>query len=59
MTGRTTAHGVFGFGGGADVRLTRWFSLRMEVRDFVTGKGLGGAGGRHHVLPAIGVAFHH
>jgi hypothetical protein len=30
----------------------------MEVRDSVTGKGLGGAAGRHHVLPFFGVALH-
>ena len=54
----STTHGVFVFGGGADVRLLRWFSLRMEVRDLVTGKELSGAAGRHHVLPLFGVAFH-
>ena len=53
-----TAHGVFAFGGGADVRLSPHFSLRVEVRDLVTGKDLSGAAGRHHVLPLFGVAFH-
>jgi hypothetical protein len=53
-----TAHGVFAFGGGADFRLLRWFSLRVEVRDLVTGDQLSGAAGRQHVLPTFGVAFH-
>jgi hypothetical protein len=39
----TNFHGVFDFGGGIDFRLTRPFSVRGEVRDFVTGSGLGGA----------------
>lgn len=59
VTTRFTTHGVFAFGGGADVRLSTRFSLRAEVRDFVSGKELAGAAGRHHLLPVIGVAFHH
>jgi len=55
----TTHHGVFVFGGGADVRLTRWFSIRGDLRDVVTGRELGGVPGRHHLLPSCGVAFHH
>jgi hypothetical protein len=54
-----TVHGVFAFGGGADVRLSQWFSLRAEVKDFVTGNELSGAAGRQHVLAFFGVAFHH
>jgi hypothetical protein len=53
-----TVHGVFAVGGGADLRLLRWFSLRAEVRDLVTGDQLGGAAGRQHVLPTFGMAFH-
>ncbi len=53
-----TWHGVFDFGGGIDIRLTRTFSVRAECRDFVTGKGLDGAPGRHHLAPAIGFAGH-
>jgi len=53
-----TRHGVFEFGGGADVRLSRFFSLRAEVRDFVTGRDLAGVTGRHHVSPLFGVALH-
>jgi hypothetical protein len=55
----STIHGVFAFGGGADVRLSRRLSLRTEVRDFVTGRELSGATGRHHVLPMFGVALHY
>jgi hypothetical protein len=54
----TNYHGVVDFGGGADFRLTRLLSLRGEVRDFVTGKGLGGAPGRNQVLADFGVVFH-
>jgi hypothetical protein len=53
-----TGHGVFAFGGGADVRLSKWWSVRAEVRDFVTGKDLAGVTGRHHVAPLFGVALH-
>jgi hypothetical protein len=52
-----TGHGAFVFGGGADLRLSRWFSLRAEVRDLVTGRELSGAG-QNHLLPAFGVAVH-
>ncbi|MCX6630275.1 MAG: hypothetical protein NTW28_21870 [Candidatus Solibacter sp.] len=46
------------FGGGLDFRLTRLMSLRMEARDFVTRKGLGGAQGHHHPIYGFGVGFH-
>jgi hypothetical protein len=52
-----TAHGVFVFGGGMDVRLSKRWSIRMDVRDLVTGKDLSGPG-RNHVLPSIGVGLH-
>jgi opacity protein-like surface antigen len=55
---RTNYHGVFDFGGGMDFRLTRRLSLRGEVRDFVTGQGLGGVSGRNHVVAGFGVALH-
>jgi opacity protein-like surface antigen len=55
----STTHGVFAWGGGADLRLSRWWSLRAEVRDFVTGRDLSGAAGRHHALPLFGVALHY
>ncbi|MDR3702720.1 MAG: hypothetical protein P4L56_23950 [Candidatus Sulfopaludibacter sp.] len=53
-----TWHGVFEFGGGIDIRLIRFLSVRAECRDFVTGKGLDGVPGRHHLAPAIGIATH-
>jgi hypothetical protein len=59
VSAHSTAHGVFAFGGGADLRLSRGFSLRAEVRDLVTGRELSGATGRHHVLPLFGLALHH
>lgn len=53
-----TFHGVFETGGGIDVRLREHISLRGEVRDFITGAGLSGVAGHHHVLPLFGLAFH-
>jgi hypothetical protein len=53
-----TYHGVFDFGGGVDVRLNRLLSIRGEVRDFVTGTGLGGVTGRNHRLVSGGMALH-
>ena len=53
-----TYHGVFDFGGGLNFRLLRWFSLRAEIRDLVTGNQLGSAAGRQHVLPTFGMALH-
>jgi hypothetical protein len=53
-----TVHGVFQFGGGADIRISRHVSLRAEVRNTVTGRQLSGASGRNHVLPLFGVAGH-
>jgi hypothetical protein len=58
VTSRRTQHGVFDFGGGMDFRLTRLLSLRGEVRDYVTGRGLGGVNGRNHPIYVFGVAFH-
>ncbi len=53
-----TMHGVFTFGDGLDFRLLRWFSVRAEIRDLVTGNQLGGTAGRQHPLPTFGIAFH-
>jgi hypothetical protein len=58
VSSRGTTHGVFQFGGGVDLRVTRLFSLRAEVRDVVTGRQLSGASGRHHPVPLFGVAMH-
>jgi len=54
----STAHGVVDFGGGVDVRVFGGAGARVEVRDFVTGRGLNGVSGRHHFVPSIGVVFH-
>jgi hypothetical protein len=54
----TNYHGVVDFGGGIDFRLTRLLSLRGDVRDFVTGRGLGGLNGRNHPIFGFGVAVH-
>jgi hypothetical protein len=52
------SHGVLDFGGGADWRLRRWVSIRAEVRDYVTGRGLSGVAGPNHVLAFVGIATH-
>jgi len=54
----STTHGVLDFGGGVDVRVFWGAGVRVEMRDFVTGSGLNGATGRHHLVPSIGVVFH-
>lgn len=54
----STFHGVFEFGVGADIRISRWISIRGDVRDFVTGQGLDGVAGRQRVLPTLGLALH-
>ena len=58
VTSNSTTHGVFQCGGGLDLRLTVRISIRGEVRDIVTGRGLSGSTGPHHVVPLMGVAFH-
>jgi opacity protein-like surface antigen len=58
MVSRSTLQGVFEFGGGVDIRLTRFWSIRGEVRDFVSGLGLSGVAGRHHWIPLGGIALH-
>lgn len=58
ISSRRTSHGVFDFGGGMDFRLTRLLSLRGEVRDYVTGRELGGVRGRNHPIYVFGLAFH-
>jgi hypothetical protein len=49
---------VLDCGAGADIRLSRTWSIRAEFRDEVTGKGLSGSAGRHHLIPAVGIALH-
>jgi hypothetical protein len=58
VTTTRTIHGAFDVGGGLEVRLTRRLGLRMEVRDFISGRGLGGAEGRNHVVVLGGMALH-
>ncbi len=58
LTTNNVYHGVIDAGGGVDVRLNRRFSLRVDVRDYITGRNLNGVAGRNHVLPALGVAVH-
>ena len=53
-----TTHGVFSFGGGVDFRLFQAVSIRLDVRDYVTGRDLSGIPGRNHFLPMMGLAFH-
>jgi hypothetical protein len=33
-------------------------SLRVDARDYVTGRNLSGVRGRNHLLPLFGFAFH-
>ncbi len=54
-----TLHGVFDAGGILDFRVSRLISLRVDVRDYVTGRGLGGVNGRHHPIFTFGLALHH
>jgi hypothetical protein len=46
------------FGGGLDFRVTRLISLRGEVRDFVSRKGIGLTDGRNHPVFGFGMGFH-
>jgi hypothetical protein len=54
----STVHGVADVGGGADFRFNVRFSLRGEVRDYITGRGLSGVEGRNHVVIGGGLVFH-
>jgi hypothetical protein len=58
LLSHSTTHGVFQWGGGVDVRLSKRVSIRSEVRDLITGKGLSGSDGIHHVITLAGVGFH-
>jgi hypothetical protein len=51
-------HGVFDVGGGVDIRLSHFFSIRLDARDYISGRELGGLNGRNHFLPAFGPVFH-
>lgn len=56
---RITWHGIFETGGGADVRLARMFSIRLELRDHITGRELSGVSGRHHPVASVGFSIHY
>jgi hypothetical protein len=52
------AHPAADFGGGIDLRLSHFISLRVDGRDYITPAGLGGTTGRNHPLFVAGIAFH-
>jgi len=54
----SVVHGTFDFGGGMDLRVNRHFSIRVELRDYLSGHGLGGTAGINHLLPVAGLAYH-
>jgi hypothetical protein len=58
LTSNEVSHGAVAFGGGVDFRLSRHFSLRLDVRDYVTGRNLDGVIGRNHPMPMLGIVFH-
>lgn len=57
-----TNTGVFNYGGGVDIRVFRYLSLRGEVRDFVTGNPNFNApfltNRQHNVLTSGGIVLH-
>jgi hypothetical protein len=53
-----TSHFVTDVGGGVDIRLSRFFSFRVDVRDYITGRNLAGVPGRNHLVPSLGFAVH-
>ena len=53
----TSYHGVFSAGDGIDLRISRLFGIRVDARDYMTGRNLGGVLGRNHFLPALGLVF--
>lgn len=59
---RGTNTGVFNYGGGVDLRVIRYLSLRGEVRDFVTGNPNFNApfltNRQHNVLTSGGIVLH-
>ncbi len=58
ITSNESAHGMFVTGGGLDVRLAGFLSIRAEARDFITAAGLSGSAGHNHILPALGIVWH-
>jgi hypothetical protein len=58
LLSHSTTHGVFDWGGGVDLRLSKRVSLRGEVRDLMSGKGLSGSNSVNHVVTLFGMGFH-
>jgi hypothetical protein len=58
-TNHASFHPALETGGGIDVRISRWLSLRAEGRDFISAPGFGGASGHNHAILLAGIAFHH
>lgn len=56
--GISTYHFAADAGGGIDLRISRFLSIRAEFRDFISGKGLGGSAGHTHPTGLFGFAFH-
>jgi hypothetical protein len=54
-----TYHGVVDFGFGADFRIARHFSIRLDIRDYQTGDNLGGYHAPYHIVPMLGFALHY
>jgi len=54
----SAAHPAADVGGGVDLRLSSFLSMRIDGRDYITPTGLGGTTGRNHVLFATGIVFH-
>ncbi|HYE23883.1 MAG TPA: hypothetical protein VEG32_01665 [Clostridia bacterium] len=59
--GRTSNVGVWDFGGGIDMKIAPFFSVRGEVRDFYTGdpdlRVSSGSGRQHNIVPQAGLVF--
>jgi len=57
-TNASVVHFAGDVGGGIDLRISRWFSLKAEVRDFISARGYGGTTGHNHPVFIAGFAFH-
>jgi hypothetical protein len=58
LTDNDINHGVLSFGGGLDFRLSQHWSLRLDARDYVTGRDLSGIPGRNHPIAMFGIVMH-
>ena len=57
-TNNTLVKPVLDFGGGIDLRISRWLSLRLDARDYVHSPGSNVTSGYNHAGVFAGVAFH-